>query len=131
VLQICDNKSHLAKLYEINKEAVGFDTIAEAIELCRYYLEHDRERREIAAAGWKRAIRDYNETATFQLIEKYVRELDPTLEKKQTRDPRLYLRSKERKRDLYHWRALNRNLSRKTIAALRPILRRLRVKVKA
>ncbi len=62
---LCDNRNHLAKLYEPGVEAVGFDTMSEAIELCRYYLEHERERRSIAAAGWERAMRDYSETAVF------------------------------------------------------------------
>ena len=65
VLLICDNKRHLGGIYELNKEAVGFDTVDECIELCRYYLAHDRERREIAAAGWKRAMNDYTEEAVF------------------------------------------------------------------
>ena len=65
VLQICDNKSDLAGVYELDKEVVGFDTVEECIELCRYYLSHDRERREIAAAGWRRVTRDYTEEAVF------------------------------------------------------------------
>lgn len=68
VLQICDNRNHLGKVFEVGKEVVGFETIDEAIDLCRYYLEHDRERCEIAAAGWKRALVDYNEVASFQYL---------------------------------------------------------------
>jgi spore maturation protein CgeB len=66
VMMVCDNKSFLGKIFELGKEAVGFDTIPEAIELVRYYLKHDDQRREIAAAGWKRAVRDYNEVAVFR-----------------------------------------------------------------
>ncbi len=66
VMQVCDNKSHLAKIYELGKEAVGFDTVEECIDLCRYYLEHDEERRLIAANGWKRAVTDYTEIAVFR-----------------------------------------------------------------
>ncbi len=82
VMQLCDNKSHLAQIYELNKEVVGFDTVEEAIELCRYYLAHDDERRQIAAAGWSRALRDYNEVAVFQLLVDYVRELRPAVPKR-------------------------------------------------
>jgi hypothetical protein len=75
-MQICDNKSHLGAVYELGKEIVGFDTVEECIDLCRYYLAHDRERREIAANGWRRALRDYNEVAAFawrmRLIEAHV-----------------------------------------------------------
>lgn len=65
VLQICDNKSHLARIFDLDKEVVGFETINEAIELCRYYLNHDEERREIAANGWKRVMEDYTEIPVF------------------------------------------------------------------
>jgi len=65
VLQICDNKGHLSKIFELDREVIGFDTVEECIEKCRYYLVHDRERREIAAAGWRRVFRDYNEEAVF------------------------------------------------------------------
>lgn len=76
VLQICDNKSHLGNVFELKKEVVGFDTIEECIDLCRYYLAHDEERRIIAANGWKRAISDYNMISVFRrnvnLIEKAI-----------------------------------------------------------
>ncbi len=65
VMQICDNKGHLGAVYEVGKEVAGFDTADECIDLCRYYLAHDRERREIAAAGWRRAMRDYSEVAAY------------------------------------------------------------------
>lgn len=76
VMQICDNKSHLGKIYELGKEVVGFDTMDECIDLCHYYLAHDAERRQIAAAGWYRAVTDYSETAVFdrkvQTIQSYI-----------------------------------------------------------
>lgn len=65
ILQICDNKTHLGKIYELGKEVIGYDSIEEAIELVHFYLAHDDKRREIAAAGWERATRDYNEKASF------------------------------------------------------------------
>ncbi len=77
VMQICDNKQHLGKIFELDKEVVGFNTIEECIELCRYYLAHDKERRLIAANGWKRVMRDYTEEAIFQrnmvLFKKYMK----------------------------------------------------------
>jgi hypothetical protein len=77
VMQICDNKSFLSQIFALNKEVVGFDNVKEAIELTRYYLDHDSERKKIAAAGWERAIREYNEVSVFnRLVEKisdYVR----------------------------------------------------------
>jgi spore maturation protein CgeB len=68
VLQVCDNRSHLGQIFALGREVVGFETIDEAIELCRYYLAHDDARREIAAAGWRRALADYNEVASFHYL---------------------------------------------------------------
>lgn len=65
VLQLCDNTSHLGNVFCVDKEVVGYDTIGEAIDKCRYYLDHDAERREIAARGFERAVKDYNEIAVF------------------------------------------------------------------
>lgn len=93
VMQICDNRSHLAKIYELGKEAVGFDTMEECIDLCRYYLAHDEERRLIAANGWKRAITDYTETAVFcrivSLIEKRLFESEQREKRHLARERRL------------------------------------------
>ncbi len=75
VMQICDNKSHLGKVFKLGVEAIGYDSIEEAIELTSYYIEHDAERRKIAAAGWKRAMVDYNEVACFKHVVDAVSEL--------------------------------------------------------
>lgn len=75
VMQVCDNKAHLGRVFEPGREAVGFDTVDEAIDLCRYYLAHDEERRAVAAAGFERAVRDYNEVAVFRLLVTHVEEL--------------------------------------------------------
>jgi spore maturation protein CgeB len=68
VLEICDNKSFLGQIFELNKEVIGFDKIEEAIELTKYYLAHEQERRQIAADGWERAMKDYNEIAVFKRL---------------------------------------------------------------
>ena len=75
VMQICDNKSNFGKIYTLGTEAVGYDSIEEAIELTRYYTEHDAERRHIAAAGWKRATSNYNEIACFKIVVDSINEL--------------------------------------------------------
>ena len=66
VMQICDCKNYLGDIFEIGKEIVAYDTTEEAIDLCRYYLDHEEERLQIAAAGYERAVRDYNEVAVFR-----------------------------------------------------------------
>lgn len=96
VMQICDNKSHLGQIFELNKEVVGFDTMDEAVDLCRYYLAHDEERRQIAAAGWERALRDYNEVAVFGLVEKYVRQVQRPASRS-TGSPLVYLRNQQKR----------------------------------
>ena len=68
VLQICDNKSNLGKIFDLDKEVIGFDTIDECIEKCHYYLNHIDEARWIAANGWLRVHKDYNEIAVFQKL---------------------------------------------------------------
>lgn len=68
VMQICDNKTNLGKIYKLGKEAIGYDSIDEAIDLTRYYLENDEERLSIAQAGWYRATNDYNEIKSFERI---------------------------------------------------------------
>ncbi|MNL07636.1 hypothetical protein D3C87_1283210 [compost metagenome] len=87
VMQICDNKSNLGKIYELNKEVVGFDNIKECVDLCRYYLDHDEERRIIAVNGWKRVLKDYNEMTIFETDVKRFREcMESKYPKKESRE---------------------------------------------
>ena len=66
VLLIGNNRAHLGKLFELDVEAIGFDTTKECIDYTRYYLSHDRERREIAARGWSQTINNYTEDKIWQ-----------------------------------------------------------------
>lgn len=68
ILQICDNKSHLGKIFKLKEEVVGYDTIEEAIELTRYYLFHSDKQIEIAMKGYEKTIKNYNEQACFKII---------------------------------------------------------------
>jgi spore maturation protein CgeB len=96
VMQVCDNKSHLGQVFALGKEVAGFDTIEEAIDLCRYYLTHADERRQVAAAGWERTLRDYNEVAIFKLMIKYVEQLRGPVQK--SREDALIYLTRQRKR---------------------------------
>jgi len=64
----------IERFFEFNKEIVCFESVKEAVNKIRYYLENDKEREEIANAGWKRAQRNYNWTKmipkVFENIEK-------------------------------------------------------------
>lgn len=115
VLQICDNKANLGKIYELDREAIGFDTIEECIDRCRYYLAHDQERREIAARGFERAIRDYTEVPIFRRVVALVDELLAT---RRPRSPRVHDIVTERWEATKVQRAVD-PLARKAIRAAR------------
>ncbi|MBI1837990.1 MAG: glycosyltransferase family 1 protein [Flavobacteriia bacterium] len=101
VMQICDNKSHLGQLFELDKEVVGFEDVKEAIDKTRYYLEHDEERKMIAVAGWRRALKDYNENAVFGLVERYVDEItNGILLKKVNKTPEYFLKKHRRNKTI-------------------------------
>ena len=68
VLQICDNKSYLGKIFELDKEVIGYNNIEEAIEKTNYYLNNETERLKIARAGFIRTMKDYNEKECFNRI---------------------------------------------------------------
>ncbi len=78
VLQICDNGQQLGRIFALDREVVGFDTIAECIDKTRYYLAHDDERRAIAVAGAERVQRDYTEPRQWQRILAAIDRLRPT-----------------------------------------------------
>ena len=65
VMQICDNKTGLGQIFELGKEVQGFDTIDEAIELTKYYLEHENERKSIARSGYERFWKEYHAQANL------------------------------------------------------------------
>ena len=65
VMEIGDNKTGLGQIFAMGKEVAGFDTIDEAIELTKYYLEHDAERESIARAGCERFWTDYHAEANW------------------------------------------------------------------
>ncbi len=66
VLQICDNRCRSGQVFELGEEIVGFDSIDECIELTRYYLEHDEERRRIAANGLKKYREMFSEERLWE-----------------------------------------------------------------
>jgi spore maturation protein CgeB len=68
VMQICDNKSYLGKIFTLGREAIGFDSVEECIELTRYYLSDPDEQREIAVRGWKRWKQDYHPDRVWEIM---------------------------------------------------------------
>ncbi len=59
-LLLTDFKENLNDLFQMDKEVVAYKTKEEAVEKIKYYLEHEKERAAIAAAGQARTLRDYN-----------------------------------------------------------------------
>ena len=49
----------LADYYEDGKEIVVFKSHEDMLDRLRYYLRNDSEREAIAAAGYKRTLRDH------------------------------------------------------------------------
>ena len=72
VLQICDCKGNLGKIFELGKEVVGFDTLNECKELTEYYLNNEAEREEIAIKGMIRVRKDYTEKNWWYKIIEYI-----------------------------------------------------------
>jgi spore maturation protein CgeB len=58
-LLVTDMKDNLNDLFQVGKEVVAYHNPTECIQLVKYYLEHDDERRTIAAAGQQRTLRDH------------------------------------------------------------------------
>lgn len=56
---LTDWKSNLPEMFEPDAEVVVYRTPAEAVEKYRWLIEHERERRRIAAAGQARTLKDH------------------------------------------------------------------------
>ncbi len=68
VMQICDCRANLGKIFKLGEEVIGFDTMDECVDATRYYLAHEDERRRIALAGWQRVLADYTEEKWWQRL---------------------------------------------------------------
>ncbi|THF73363.1 CgeB family protein [Cohnella fermenti] len=54
VLQLTDERKELSEQYELGREIVAFRSADELMAQIDYYLNHEEERRQIAARGFKR-----------------------------------------------------------------------------
>jgi len=64
VMQMCDNPQTISRIYEIDKEIVCFESIDELLEKIEYYLNHEKEREEIAYRGCLKTINQYSHKQT-------------------------------------------------------------------
>lgn len=56
---VTDRKKNLGELFEVDREVVAYASAEECVERVRRLLEHEDERRAIAAAGQARTLRDH------------------------------------------------------------------------
>jgi hypothetical protein len=73
-LQICDNKTGLGQIFSLGHEAIGYDTVPEAIELTHYFLKNEDERLRITHNAYQRFWKEYNATAIWQRIYSQLKE---------------------------------------------------------
>lgn len=66
VLLLSDNAAWLKEIYEPGREAVSYDGTDDLIAKIEHYLQHDDERRAIAAAGFQRARANYRFEDLFE-----------------------------------------------------------------
>lgn len=59
-------QEEIADLFTPGEEIVMYSSIEEMCELVRFFLDHDRRRREIAHAGYERLCRDYTYEKVMQ-----------------------------------------------------------------
>ena len=71
---LTDWKSNLAELFEIDAEVVAYRHVDECVEKVEYLLEHDADRRDIAAAGQRRTLRDHTFYHRAARIDDIIRE---------------------------------------------------------
>lgn len=81
VLPICDNKTGLGYIFDLNHEVVGFNTVSEAIELTHYYLDHNDERISLARNAYRRFWHDYHASAIWTRIAKQLQDWTRDAEK--------------------------------------------------
>lgn len=58
-LLLTDRKANLHEMFVPDREVVTYESVGELVAKARYYLDHDDERRAVAAAGQERTLRDH------------------------------------------------------------------------
>jgi spore maturation protein CgeB len=59
VMQLSDGDEYLNAFFDEGREIVGYRSADDLIDKIHYYLDHDDERQRIAAAAYRRVMRDY------------------------------------------------------------------------
>jgi hypothetical protein len=71
---LTDWKENLGELFEPDAEVVAYRDAEECVEKVKYLLGHEHARRDIAAAGQRRTLRDHTFASRAALIDAVIRE---------------------------------------------------------
>jgi spore maturation protein CgeB len=71
---LTDSKENLSELFEPDAEVVAYGDADECVEKVSYLLGHESLRRDIAAAGQRRTLRDHTFASRAALIDAIIRE---------------------------------------------------------
>ena len=77
-LVLTEAAANLSELFEPGAEVVTYEGVDDLIEKIRHYLDHEDERRAIAAAGQRRTLRDHTYGRRIEELNAIVeREISP------------------------------------------------------
>jgi glycosyltransferase involved in cell wall biosynthesis len=70
MMLLCDKAAQdmHGQIFVPGEEAIFYDSMEDAAEKARYYLDHDEERVRIARAGYERVVRDYDEDVWLRRV---------------------------------------------------------------
>ncbi len=71
---LTDSKENLRELFEPDAELVAYSDADECVEKVKYLLGHESQRRDIAAAGQRRTLREHTFASRAALIDAVIRE---------------------------------------------------------
>jgi spore maturation protein CgeB len=71
---LTDWKGNIAQLFEPDTEVLTYRNVDECVEKLHYLLEHDDQRRSIAASGQRRVLRDHTFAHRAMQIDEVIRE---------------------------------------------------------
>jgi len=71
---LTDSKENLRELFEPDAEVVAYGDAEECVEKVKYLLGHESRRRDIAAAGQRRTLRDHTFESRAAVIDSVIRE---------------------------------------------------------
>jgi spore maturation protein CgeB len=66
VMQISDGGKYLDRFFSVGSEIEGYASLEELVEKVNWYLDHERERKQMALAAYRRVLRDYRIAGMLQ-----------------------------------------------------------------